>query len=118
MSIPAWPSSLPQRLMKENYNEQSPSLTISSQPDGGPAKVRRRFTAGVRSVKGQIRLTEEQLRSFIDFRDNDLLGGALRFTWTDPLDATKAVEMRFVDPPSWTASSGFFIVQLSLEILP
>lgn len=118
MSIPSWPISLPQALEVSGYSEEAPNLTISSQPDIGPAKVRRRSTAGIRPVSGTITLTKEELETLKAFFMSDLLGGALRFAWREPLDADKSVEMRFVDPPSWTCSEGLFLVVLSLEILP
>lgn len=118
MTIPVWPSSLPQALQISGYSEEAASLTIASQPDTGPAKVRRRFTAGVRPVKGQITLTADQLQDFLDFFNTDLLGGSLRFQWAEPTDPLTSAEMRFVEPPSWSADSGFYQVMLSLEILP
>lgn len=118
MNIPVWPSSLPQKLLMDDYAEQDQDLTISTSVDVGPAKVRRRATAAVRPIQGQIKLTVEQLRALIAFRKNDLLGGGLRFLWRDTINPEASVEMRFVEPPSWRLVRGWYVVSLSLEILP
>jgi hypothetical protein len=117
MTIPVWPSALPQNLQMNGYQEEAANLVITSQPDIGPAKIRRRSTAGVRPVKGNLTLTKTQLQTLLGFYNDDLLGGALRFSWEDPVHET-SVEMRFVDPPGWTSRDGYFDVDLSLEILP
>ena len=42
----AWPSSLPDHVLQQGHNESLANVTSRSQMDAGPAKVRRRFTAG------------------------------------------------------------------------
>ncbi len=79
---PIWPAMLPQYLLTRNYKEAAPSLTVRTQMDAGPAKVRRRFTAGVRMVEGMIVCDEDQLDALDDFYVNDCAGGALSFSWT------------------------------------
>lgn len=118
MTIPIWPATLPQQLEVNAYSESVPNLTIASQMDAGPAKVRRRLTAGVRPVHGQITLTTAELRSLVAFYKDDLSGGALRFLWKDPIEPETDVEMRFVDPPSWVCTDGLYCVSVSLEIMP
>ena len=87
--------------------------------DVGPAKVRRRSTAGARPVKGKIRVTKEQLETFETFYNNDLASGSLRFQWTKPTDDQTAVEMRFTEEYGQSTSDGInFDISMSLEILP
>jgi len=79
-----WPGALPQQLLVEGYEEQLSNMLIRTEMDAGPAKVRRRFTAAPRPVNGQIVVTPAQLVFFRAWYYNVLLGGSLRFGWTDP----------------------------------
>ena len=79
-----WPHVLPQQLLVEGYGEQLSNQLIRTEMDAGPAKVRRRFTAAPRPVNGSIIVTPAQLVFFRNWYYNVLLGGSLRFGWTDP----------------------------------
>jgi hypothetical protein len=118
MSIPVWPDTLPQQLLVDGYSQSLADTTIKSEMDAGPAKVRRRYTAGVEPVSGMMLLTETQLGTLRTFYEDTLLGGSLRFSWTKPPAHSTACEMRFTAPPSWTGKKGLYEIQLSLEILP
>ena len=119
MSVPVWPTELPQQLFVNGYSQSFAETTIKSDMDAGPAKVRRRFTAGVEPVSGTMLLTGTQLTSLATFYNTTLLGGSLRFSWTKPPAHTAACEMRFTESPSWTAvEPEVYEVSLSLEILP
>lgn len=117
MSVPTWPETLPEQLLQDSYEENAPNVLIKSNMETGPAKMRRRVTSGVRSVRGHQIMTLEQLNIFKTFFNTTLYGGALRFSWADPT-GNEAVEMRFVDAPAWAAQEGFFRVEMNLEILP
>lgn len=118
MSVPSWPTTLPQQLFVNGYSQSFAETTIKSDMDAGPAKVRRRFTAGVEPVSGTMLLTETQLGYLRTFFVDTLLGGSLRFSWTKPPAHSTACEMRFTAPPSWTKVEGDYEVNLSLEVLP
>jgi len=119
MSIPSWPVSLPQTLFIEGYKQSLPDVTMKSDMDAGPAKVRRRFTAGVTPVSGTQKYTAAQLSTFQSFFEDTLLGGSLRFSWTKPPAHTEACEMRFTAAPTFTAlGDGIYQVELALEVLP
>lgn len=119
MTIPAWPATLPQNLLVDGFQNSPPDLILRSSMEVGPAKQRRRATAGVRPVQGKIIVNETQLAEFIEFFDDDLLSGSLRFSWVDPLDGATAVEMRFTEVPPWTpVDPGIYEIVMSLEILP
>lgn len=138
---PTWPTSLPQALLTRNYKETAPNLVIRTQMDAGPAKVRRRFTAGIRAIEGLLVLDEDQLAVLDNFFLSDCQGGALSFSWTYQrewqdvdFDAdtdtntdsdTRPVSwapatFRFVKPPAYsdTGDGRHYEVTLSLEILP
>ncbi len=139
--MPTWPTSLPQFVLTRNYKETAPDLVIRTQMDAGPAKVRRRFTAGVRPMEAMLVLTEDQLIVLDNFYLSDCQGGALSFTWTyqrgrqdtdagtdsdigtdtDTLRSVRATAtMRFVKPPvSEDVGDGKnYEVTLNLEIMP
>ena len=118
MTIPSWPSGLPALVQVEGFNETQPDLAIRTEMDAGPAKVRRRFTAGVTPISAQQMITKSQVSTFETFYNTTLLGGTLRFSWTDPI-STATVEARFVSPPKIIALGGMmFQLSMSLEILP
>jgi len=118
MSIPAWPTTLPQRLQRNNYGESPGENQLRSNMDAGPAKMRRRATSAPRKISGTILLSLAELAYFKTFYITTLLDGTLRFTWNDPTDSTTTVEMRFTEAPSWSAENIKFRVSMSLEILP
>jgi len=116
--IPNWPATLPQCLEVAGYGTAMADTMLRTAMDAGPAKVRRRFTAGVRPVVGRITVTAAQLATLKTFFTDSTLSGAIRFAWTDP-ETGDAVEMRFTQPPSWTAyGASQYLVALGLEILP
>ena len=118
MAVPSWPGTLPEELFVSGYGQAFPDITIKSNVDAGPAKVRRRFTAGVSPVTGTMIMTAAQLTTFDTFFNTTLLGGSLRFSWTKPPAHSVACEMRFTEVPSWTKVEGDYEVSLSLEVLP
>ncbi len=140
--MPTWPTSLPQYLLTRNYSETALNLVIRTTMDAGPAKVRRRFTAGVRPVGGLLVLTDDQVGVLDGFFLNDCAGGAVAFSWTmqresEDTDAptdTDAISdtdiglpkcwepatFRFMKPPQYqdTGDGKHYEVTLSLEIMP
>lgn len=119
MTIPSWPASLPSALLVRGYSESLPDVTLRTQMDAGPAKVRRRFTAGVRPVSGRQVMTAAQVAALRTFYETTLLGGSLRFSWREPRAGDATVEFRFTEPPQWSGMEpGLFDVSLSLEIMP
>jgi hypothetical protein len=119
MASVSWPLSLPQFVLAAGYGESPPNTVIRTEMSAGPAKVRRRSTAGVRPIACQVRLSHAQ-RAILDaFFVDDTKSGSLAFDWLHPI--TRApVEARFVEPPAYSVSgsSVHVIAALSLEILP
>jgi hypothetical protein len=113
-----WPATLPQKVLQRGYEEESPNLIVRTDMDAGPAKIRRRHTAGVRPIKGKQIMTAAQVETLDEFYVDTLKGGAERFYWTSPRTGA-SVEFRFVEKPKWTkAGGGKYSVDLSLEIMP
>lgn len=117
MAVP-YPAGLPQVLADRDYREQPPDTALRTEMDQGPAKVRRRFTAGVRPVTGRLDLSEAQVEILDGFYVTDLAGGTLRFDWVNSRNRV-AGELRFVGPPVYTPLGGDrWRADLSLEIMP
>jgi len=93
MSIPAWPSELPQNILAQGYKGGLPNNLLRQPMGVGPAKVRRRGTVAVEPVTGNILCTPTELAALITFYETTLLDGSLRFRWVDPLtgDTTTTV---------------------------
>jgi hypothetical protein len=119
MANASWPPGLPQLVAVEGYDEAPPDLTVRTQMDAGPAKVRRRFTAGVRALSLQLDLDSAQVETLDVFFDATLQGGALAFDWVHPRTQAAAT-LRFVRPPVYRpgASDAAWQAVLQLEILP
>jgi len=83
-----WPHILPQYLLQASYGESAGNMMLRSGMDAGPDKVRRRFTAAPRDLQGEIIVTQDQFAFFKTWYNNVLLGGTLRFGWTEPWSDT------------------------------
>ena len=119
MTLIVWPSALPQEPLAQGFGEQAPNTVIRSQMEAGPSKVRRRFTAGVRNIECQMRLTPDQVETLDTFFVSTVAGGALSFDWKHPRNGT-AVTFRFIEPPSYSPMTRGVAWQVSmrLEVLP
>lgn len=116
--MPSWPSTLPQTPLLRSYGETPPNLVLRTSMDAGPAKVRRRFTAGVRQFSFDFQLTGAQLEILDSFFMDDLAAGSTAFDFPSPRTGDP-VQMRFTEAPQYSARGGdIWIVKLSLEALP
>lgn len=117
--VDAWPATLPQYLLADGYSEAKGDGRLRSQPDIGPAKVRRRTSAMPGPLRGRMKMSGAQ-RAILDaFVETTLANGVLPFTFPDPL--TRApILVRFGDMlPAWTSEGGdTFVAALDLEVLP
>jgi hypothetical protein len=87
--------------------------------DVGPAKVRRRATAGVTQLKCTFRLSAAQRASLLAFWQTTLAGGSLSYSWTHPISGA-AITCRIVEPPTFSPAAGgvSWLAVLNIEILP
>lgn len=79
-----WPASLPTMPIAGGYGEKPQSQVLRSDMDAGPAKTRRRFTAGTRELTYSLRMTQDQADTFEAFFDNQIAAGALPFDIEQP----------------------------------
>jgi hypothetical protein len=114
-----WPAApFPQELIETGYSESPPNNLLRTNMDVGPAKVRKRTLANVRSISGQMTLTAAQVATLDTFFVTTTNYGADAFTWVNPRTGVTAT-IRFVNPPAYTSlEGGMYSVALSLEILP
>lgn len=117
-----WPASLPQNQFL-NLTDQRQDARVRTKMDAGPAKMRRRFTAAVRTFVAPIEVNGTQRQAFDSFWINDTQEGSLSFSWSDPV-TDETVNFRFVAPPTWTLEVGgttasrLWRAHLHLEVLP
>jgi len=119
MSVPVWPISLPQRPLADGYSEQPPNLVVRSPMDVGPAKVRRRTTAGVTRLQMAFHLTPAQLATFRGFLANDIQDRALAFTWAHPVTGVVGT-FRIAEQPTFEAIANGLAWRIAVvfEMLP
>jgi len=114
----SWPGSLPQKPLLDGNSEVPPKTTVRTQMDAGPAKVRRRFTAGTRDFNAEFIMSKSQVATFDDFYINTINGGANRFDFDNPRTGTTH-EFRIVDQPQYQKiGPDAFRVSMKLEQLP
>jgi hypothetical protein len=114
----AWPNTLPAAALLENFHESAPETIIRTDMDTGPAKIRQRSTAGMRSLSLHYLLSASQVATLESFYLTTLAGGSLSFTFTHPRTVA-TVSCRFVRPPEYGDNNGsYFKVALELEIMP
>jgi hypothetical protein len=117
MSVPIWPSGLPNELLQRGYAQETANTVLRTNMDAGPNKVRRRYTAGIEPIKGNLLLTFAELGLLREFYDVTLQGGSLRFTGRDPITLVDC-EFRFTAPVKWSMTSGWVDVSVEFEVLP
>lgn len=113
-----WPATLPPLSELEQFTEESPDLVLRTPMETGPAKMRRRFTAGVRPLAGRLLVSLDQVEILDAFYLNDCAGGSLPFAAPRPRGGAVAA-MNFVKPPKFARESGiWWRATLELEVLP
>ena len=117
--MPNWPVGLPQLPLGGDFTEKPPNLTLRSQTDIGPAKVRKRYTAGPRQITPVFRLTSAEVAVFDDFYLNQINGGADQFTWVNPRTNASAQLRIFSDTVEYKhVGADVWDVAMTMEILP
>lgn len=111
MSV-AWPDTLPQA--PASFSDTRKPVTIRTQSDNGPAKVRRRFTKAVRKATLGFLLTIEQANILDAFYANDLNSGTVQMIFRHPWTG--------LDTPMWIVTepagqdSGPLAVQVTFNV--
>ena len=114
-----WPISLPTAPEGSGYTEQPPLVTIRTNMDAGPPKVRRRYTAGIRLFTFSWIMTKTQVAAFDTFFNTTCEGGALTFDGLNHPRTGSATIWRFTGQPSYVyLGPDAYRVTTSLEVLP
>lgn len=125
MADAVWPAELtslaPQLV---SWTKTEPKLTERTQMSAGPAKVRRRFTAGVTMHSVELVLTRTQLGVFREFWTDTVKGGSLAFEWRE-WETQDDCEYRFITEPTerplrprGSGTDDHWVVSFQLEQLP
>lgn len=116
--MPSWPVTLPTAPLNDGFRETIPVTAVRTEMDAGPAKIRRRTTAGVRRLALSYLLTASQVDTLESFVSGDIAGGALSFTFPHPR-TDSLLNCRFARLPEHaTLNGGFFKTSFELEVLP
>lgn len=116
--MPTWPGTLPQDPEIDGLVEQPPDTILRTQMDAGPAKVRRRFTAGVRPFRMKMLLTKTQVADLETFFVTTLKYGSESFDWHNPRTQASE-EFRFVGPPAYNMlGPDTWMASFTVEQLP
>lgn len=117
--MPSWPGTLPTAPEGPDYQEQPPLVTIRTQMDAGPPKMRRKFTAGIRPFTFTWIMTKAQVATFDTFYNTTLAGGSLSFDSLNHPRTGAAATFRFAGQPSYAyLGPDAWRVTTPLEILP
>lgn len=98
----AWPSGAPQ--FAESWQEQDQPVTVRTEMDVGPPKVRRRYTRTMRLMNVGFVGTHEQWNALKEFYEIDCQGGVEFHTFRHPYENTLQ-DFRFREAPSSTNMS-------------
>lgn len=116
--MPTWPETLPQRFLKDSVTETLGDNVLRSQPDQGPAKMRRRTITNTVRLTGAMAMTHSQWDTFLSFYQ-DTLGEVLSFDMPTPFDEEEMHSVRFTAAPQRVPLSPARVrVQMELEIMP
>jgi len=111
-----WPVTLPQRVQAAAFEEIPADLTIRTQMDSGPAKVRRRWSAKPRLFSFRLLFTGTQTETLDAFYYTTLDAGVDAFDWVHPRTLT-AGSFKLVTPPRYSAAgAGMFFATFQLEL--
>ena len=121
MAAYTWPTSLPQKPLRDGFSEVGGVNVIRTPMDKGPARTRR-LSRLVKPIQVAFLMTEAQLVTLEDFVENTLFG-VRRCNFTHPRKLT-AVELRIVPGGEGVfynlspLSADLWQVSMTFEVLP
>lgn len=96
----AWPAGLP--ACAETWEEFDLPVTVRTQMDVGPPKVRRRATRTLRNVRVGFTMDHAQAMQLRDFFETELQGGVQEHSFQHPFRGDVEA-FRFMEPPKIAA---------------
>lgn len=114
-----WPATLPQRFRVEGFTDALPNNVIVSQMESGPPKRRRRTTANIRKISGEMVMSTSQWDDLKTFFQTTV-AEVLAFDFPEPgNEVSGTLSAIFTAPPQRTAfAPGYWKVSLGLEVQP
>lgn len=114
----SWPIALQQLLNADDFDMKYGDVTVRSDMDVGPAKVRARYTDAVDTYTCSILMNKTDFETLTDFYKTTLAGGSLPFLFNDPFTGVPTT-FRFTVPPELKPLGGLvFRVSMAWERLP
>jgi len=120
MSIPSWPTTLPQ-VPQKGYTEEIGAIIIKTPMDSGPAKMRRRSNKPT-VLNLSFIMTTEQVALLDNFIENTI-AYTIRFEFTHPRTGIQE-ECRFMPQGEGTMynisylAPGYYTVSTQFEVMP
>lgn len=113
-----WPTSLPQILLLDGYDEQPVDNVIRSPVDQGPEITRPKYSSTPIDFTGSLILTSAQCDALDSFYDATLNFGTAQFDWVNSRTGA-AVSLKFRARPGYQgAGGGLYRTTLSLRQWP
>lgn len=116
MADETWPTTLPQRFSERGFRYRPKESKISNDPEVGPSRDRGRSTLDITLISGSIVVSRDQAALFKAFYNDDLHRGVDRFNWKDPLDYSRAVEMKFINPQYQIVPAGGIDLRITMSV--
>lgn len=105
----SWPVTLPNYVLESGYQEQLPKNVVETDMEGGPPKVRRRFTKTFRRFNVAQVMDYTQVATFEAFYNTTCASGSLPFDWVHPRTQS-SMSFRFTgNPPSYQPFGGQYV---------
>lgn len=116
--MPAWPLTLPAAPLLDACRDIPADIVLRTRMEQGPAKLRRRTTAGVGKLQLAYILSMDETADLETFYRETLLGGTLAFDFTHPRSGD-AISCRFARPPEFQPVNGdYFRAAVEFEVMP
>lgn len=114
MTIPAWTSSAPLRLLLDTVDKEIEDNRYKFKPKIGPSITRRASSKRSDKLKGSVLWTPTQYLAAMTFYTTTLVDGTLPFTNPDPFTGI-TTSYKFVNPPRITSLGPKHKVSIDLE---
>lgn len=112
-----WPAALPQAFLLDTFQQTLPDTLLRTQPEAGPAIVRRRFSTATTPVSGEMFMTAAQRATFTEFWTETIAYGSAQFEFPAQI-GTGTWTVRLTAPPVFRPVAAYWRVALEMEILP
>ncbi len=116
MADTTWPAALQDLWLKKGFQEVLPKNTLRTEMDDGPPKARRRSTANISKVQGQMFLTPSQAGSLDTFFNTTTKSGSLTINMKHPRTGVSGT-YQFSAEPTYTSHNQGYVVTVKMELL-